>query len=140
MSTASTEVEQVLQQLRLELPNKSDDEIIQVLRSYVSSDQAKDDSGMRWLSQRLSLASTQKVSVQAIQRSAGLVFYDYESGEPGTVLPGAKLEVPPALLKLVGTDFFAVVIEASLGNGGIEQVGNLTKAAPPERQSSNRRC
>ncbi|MHB0955146.1 MAG: hypothetical protein ACYC0X_02085 [Pirellulaceae bacterium] len=47
MSTASTEVEQVLQQFRLELPNKSDDEIISAAQLRVLR-QAKDDSGMRW--------------------------------------------------------------------------------------------
>lgn len=124
-TAASAEGEQVLQQLRLKLPNKTDDEIIQSLRGYVPDDKTAQTNGMSWFTKRLQSAKTQKEAVEAIQRSAGLVFYDYQIGAPGVVVRNSGPPGPAALRSLLGDDFVAVVIEASLGNGGIEQVGRL---------------
>jgi hypothetical protein len=78
-----------------------------------------------WMAVERERAKTQKEAVEAIQRSAGLVFYDYQIGAPGVVVRNSGPPGPAALRSLLGDDFFAVVIEASLGNGGIEQVGRL---------------
>ncbi len=84
---------------------------------------------MLWIccTERVESVWKQKDAVQAVRRSAGLVSYDYELAEPGTIVPSARPPAPAALIDLVGVDFFATPVEASLGNGGIREVGELTQ-------------
>jgi len=69
----------------------------------------------------------QKEAVQAVRRSAGLVFYDYQLGEPGTLIRNPRPPAPAVLIDLLGVDFFASPAEVSLGNGGIPDVSVLTQ-------------
>jgi len=108
-TTASEEVEQVLNKLRLVLPNKTDDEIIQVLRGYVLHEDSADKDGLRWLAERLQLAKRQREAVAAIRATGGGdVFYDWQH-----VDDGQPIEPPPGPLwarNALGDDFFASAV------------------------------
>lgn len=77
--------------------------------------------------ERVQSVRKQKDAVQAVRRSVGLVFYDYQLGEPGTLIRNPRPPAPAVLIDLLGVDFFATPVEVSLGNGGIRRVSVLTQ-------------
>jgi hypothetical protein len=114
---SNTNVEHVLSQLRRAFPNRSDAEIVGTLRVYVCVDVDAKSTGVEWLRKRLERAIVQKAAVTAIGQSYhGGVGYDYgceQSGGPGRT---RRPQRPAVLEDILGTDFFAEVVSATIGS------------------------
>jgi hypothetical protein len=138
------EVEQILRKLRPHFPGKTDVQIIDVLRGYVTHDDSKEMDGMRWLADRLEQARKQKESVKGIMSVAGAsVDYDWHLVPFGDLAgPGGWMQKPPDtqpsgpewLRNLLGQDFFAEVIEVDLSrtkatNDDLKYLGGLPHVA-----------
>jgi hypothetical protein len=123
---APAEVEQVLQKLRPHFPGKTDDQIIRVLRGYVTHEDSKEKDGMRWFAERLEQARKQKEAVKGIMSVAGAsVDYDWQvvplddRAGPDEWLqkpPNTQPPEPEWLRNLLGQDFFAEVIGVYFNN------------------------
>ena len=87
--------EAVLSELRRRFPGKSDDQIIEILRSYISIDPSGGGQGQDWLAYRLQRARNQWQAVRAIQKNEGTVYYDYEIDKSDELIKGAKPSGPP---------------------------------------------
>ena len=109
-SCASAEVERVLQSLRLKLPNKTDDEIIQILRGYVPGDKSAESNGTKWFAERLQYAKKQRDTVAAMHRLKWAVGYDYELDPSGNFISSPTPPAPDLWRKGLGVDFFASVL------------------------------
>ena len=114
----SPEVECLLQQLRLRLPNKTDNEIIHVIRGYVPGDKSIGLDGLPWFTERLQLAKTQKEAVAAIRGLGGNLYYDYEFDRSGAWISGAQPAAPAWLRARLGDDFFALARSVTFMSGG----------------------
>ena len=82
--------------------------------------------GMSWISMKMQQARRQKQAVEAILRSGGWVFYDYEADEFGDFPQHPGSPGPKWLTKLVGRDFFACVVNVSFSTDkGLEYLCEL---------------
>jgi len=122
MTTASADVEQVLSQLRVHFPGKTNDQIIQVLRGYVLHDDPAAKDGMRWLAERLQRAKGQRETVEEIGKMQGCVFYDWQLDD-NVYLPNAKLPGPAWSHNLLGEDFFARVVRVGFMGDQVSDSG-----------------
>lgn len=129
-----TEVEAILVELRSQFPNKSDYEIVQVLRGYISGDRSFDGDAMKWLAQRLQHARKQRAAAEGIGRFEIIAASDVDSLK---VFPGSKRvtydvtrSAPEPLRELLGDDFFVsasrvVLSDISRSDAGLEYVEGL---------------
>jgi hypothetical protein len=101
----SPEARRILIQLRGKLPNKTDDEIIRVVRGYASADRFAGASGMKWFTDSLQRARKQREAMTAFGDCCTYA----ESGN-GT-------SAPPWLTSILGDDFFRNVDTVDVGQG-----------------------
>ncbi len=107
------EVEWNLKQLRPHFAGKTDEQIIQALRSYIASDDSTEKDSKRWFAERLQRATQQRKAM--IWFASWAFFYDYQLDEKGEYKTGAVPAEPDWLRKLLGDDFLHDVVEAHLG-------------------------
>ena len=69
----------------------------------------------------------QHAAVQVVRASAGLVFYEYQLAGPGVLMRNSYPAAPEVLVELLGVDYFATPVEATLGNGGIDHLNRLNQ-------------
>lgn len=115
-AASSAETEQVLARLRGNFPGKPDDEIIQVLRGYISEGDSAEGGGVTWFARRLERAKKQKEAADVVLKSGGMIHYRYEFDKSGNYIFGShpKPAVPATLLRLLGRDFFSYVFSAGI--------------------------
>ena len=70
-TASSAEAEQMLARLRANFPGKTDDEIIQVLRGYISDGNSAEEGGVTWFAWRLERAKKQKAAAEVVLKSGG---------------------------------------------------------------------
>ena len=114
---ADVSPEALLSQLRHKMPNKSDEGIIQLLRTYAPTDKSLVESGMSWFAKRVQQARRQRDAVIAIKDGSALcnVYYDYQLDSSGKEIRNAERLDPVWLRELVGDDFFVNVVSISVG-------------------------
>jgi hypothetical protein len=113
LSFDSVEVQKLLRELRNGYADKNDDEIIQMLRNYASSDQYSDEGGMSWFTKRLGRARKQQKAVEIVKVMHGGISYDYQKGSSICKLEG-KPDVPDWLRRLLTDHFFVNVVGVGL--------------------------
>jgi Leucine-rich repeat (LRR) protein len=112
--------DQVLSQLRTKYPDKSDNEIIQMLHGYIAGDKSTVGNERNWFEERLQWARD--------QREKGQAQYIYaKSSSPSSV--------PAWLRQIMGGEFFLAVDTLYVGQGGFtdEQLKHL-QAFPELRE------
>ena len=83
--------------------------------------------GMSWVGFKIQSARRQREAVEAIERSGGVVMYDYQKNSAGHLIKGAQPSHPQWLRRLLGDDFFASVVGAGL-NRSIFSASQATDA------------
>ncbi|MGO9114238.1 MAG: hypothetical protein ACLP9L_33910 [Thermoguttaceae bacterium] len=130
ITSTSADVEQVLSQLRVYFPGKTNDQIIQVLRGYVLHDDPAEKDGMRWLAERLQRAKGQRETLEEIGKMQGCVWYDWQLDD-NVYLPNAKMPGPAWSHNLLREDFYARVVRVGfmgdkVSNSGLRRLECLT--------------
>jgi hypothetical protein len=77
---------------------------------------------LAWFGKRLQQAQEQQEVAKAIMTLGGHVYYDYQFDESGDLKDQAHPQVPAWLRRLIGDDFFGVITEVTLTNGGVERL------------------
>jgi hypothetical protein len=125
VSNVSDEVGKMMAELRLRFADKTDDEIVQVLRRYAPPDQSGVSDGMKWFTEKFHRAAKQRKAVEAIKNVNGGIFYDCQEGS-GICRPAGNPRAPASLRRLLSDHFFTDVIGVGLSG---EDVANENLAS-----------
>ena len=138
------EVEQTLRQLRPHFPGKTDNQIIQILRGYLTHDDSTTKNAVRWLAERLDRAKKQKEAAAAIRKLGGEVIHDREFDRTATqygdllaAIAALDRPAPTWLRSLLGNDFFTHVDDVTLKatHGGMQSISGQETPRYHSRQS-----
>ena len=108
----SAEAEEALRRLRTVRRNKSDSEIIQEVRAYVSENRSTLRCGTSWFAERVHQAKLQRKATEWVEKAGGWVWQVNSDFGPLRTAP----KLPPMdLWNELGSDFFfGPIIEVSL--------------------------